>query len=263
MFQWYSKTEYTILRYLISKKIYFFTEEDLKNIFQEKQNIFSINIEKNTIRKLMSKLILKNKIWNLIKWVYFLKTWLNWEVLYNTWNLIIKYLWIIWWNKKLIYYFWWNIQANQFWLTEQIWTKYVIYNNIIVWKRSINWIQYLFRKIEKWFSSYINKKDGYNYSTIEQTIIDCLRDPWYIWWNFENIIRELKKNKNINIDLIIKLYKINNNKSWFKRFQYLLLKSWKQIKEIKSLKLNTNIRLNKKTNNDWILNSTWKILTFK
>lgn len=209
--RWLTKNEYIFLEYLKRKdlNIFLFDWEELNKFFENNKDFK----KKSIITNLLKKKYLSN-IW---KWIYIVNwTWIDFD------QLILLYLKKVSQKKKkkLKYYFWWIILANRFNLTEQIWNSYIVYNNVLTWIRKINWKSIVFKKIDNHFD--IFTKNKIKFSTIEQTIIDCIDSSEYIQWEYNNLIQVLEKNQNIDIKKIVDLYSRNNKKSWLKRFLYLL-----------------------------------------
>lgn len=209
--RWLTKNEYIFLEYLKRKdlNIFLFDWEDLNKFFENNKDFK----KKSIITNLLKKKYLSN-IW---KWIYIVNwTWIDFD------QLILMYLKKVSQKKKkkLKYYFWWLILANRFNLTEQIWNSYIVYNNVLTWIRKINWKSIVFKKIDNHFDIFTRK--WIKFSTIEQTIIDCIDSSEYIQWEYNNLIQILEKNQDIDIKKIIDLYSLNNKKSWLKRFLYLL-----------------------------------------
>lgn len=237
----YTKYEIFLLEYLERHKIYFFNKEDIDKIINNKnfESFFQKNIKWSSILK---SLIKKWNFWNLFRWIYFLKCTLNKYIIKKE-EMLLKYLQILSNWKKIKYYFWWNTIIYRSWIAENIWTKYIIYNNIYSWTRKIDWIVYYFRKINKYFETI--KRNSFYFSSINQTIIDYINSPWFIWYDFEKLIRFFRRNKEYDIDKINQLYILNKDKAWYKRFNYLLLQNWIKTKLEKSMKPQKTLYLEK------------------
>lgn len=235
--RWLNNFEILFIEYLKKNKLFIFDISNNKiELFFKLQNISK--------EKLITNLKRKKYLWNLTTWIYYLSR-INFDI--N--ELILIYLKIISKKRKKIlkYYFWWINSANEFWLTEQIWNWYIVYNNIISWIKNIDWKKVIFKKINKYYESMERKWKIY--ATINQTIIDTIESPDYIQNDYQNIIYSLENNKNINLDTIFKLYDLNNNKFWFKRLLYLLNFTSKSIPNYdKDLIIRRKITLSKKSN---------------
>lgn len=181
-------------------------------------------------------------LWNLYSWIYFIKIWDNQPTIEEK---IIEYLSIAskkYKIRKIKYYFWWPILINQYWISEQIWIDYVVYNNFLNWSRIIDWRMITFKKKSK-YSDYF-RRWWFQYWTIEQTIIDIIKNPEYIWYDYQKLFSFLITNKCYNIEKIISLYKKNVDKTWIKRFSIILEKIfWKKIKFENEYKVYKNIKL--------------------
>ena len=119
--RWLNNFEILFIEYLKENKLFIFDISNNKiELFFKLQNISK--------EKLITNLKRKKYLWNLTTWIYYLSR-INFDI--N--ELILIYLKIISKKRKklLKYYFWWINSANEFWLTEQIWNWYIVYNNII------------------------------------------------------------------------------------------------------------------------------------
>ncbi len=243
----YTRSELLLMKYLSLNNVYFFSIKTIDKILNENKNIFDKEIKWKTLIRSLTK---KWNFWNLLKWEYFFKIWINWITNLSSEQIIFEYLkreckW-----KQINYYLWWPILVNKFWISEQIWVKYIIYNNILKWKRIINWVSYLFKTINKFYETDV--VNWIQYASINQTIIDCINEPWYIWNDFQKLIDFFKWNKKYNIERINNLYILNKNTAWYKRFLYLTNLLWIKVDKDKKIYQSKNtIYLNK--NLKWMI----------
>jgi len=252
----YSKQEYYLKEFLTIQWKNIFTINDAIDVLWNKASAtFSL-------RNLRSKWLItkfnKNK--------YMFVDWNN--SLFNNFIAIQNIL-------KKPYYFWWMTLINDYWITEQMWAWDVVYNSEISWIKKVNWQKVEFIKTNYIFWIVMRKIPNTNLSypiaSLERIIIDCINNPWFLWWTYEKLIKYFKRNlQKINIKKVILYFKKMWNKSWLLRFLYLCEVSWLYTisdNELKKYLTTTYIYLNPlkidKKKENYYINSKYRLLIYK
>lgn len=155
------------------------------------------------LQKILDKFAPNYTISNLVsKW--FIIPIKRWKIYINKFSKEIVYPYIVWdlymWDD--LYVFWWLSIYNKYNLTEQIASKYTIYNTKFSWEKVIWKINFIFVKQRESFF-YWSKKEKFEWDTYyimsqERAFIQMLKENKIFnelpsWINKEKLLKMVKK----------------------------------------------------------------------
>ena len=177
-----------------------------KSIFLKEEMSTSFNFSSYQIRTVLKSLIKKWFIIPFSKGKYLVEFWDSNSSLNNTLNILCWENWYIWWTRVANLYFWY----------EQVEQKYVVFNEKLSWRRIIWTKEFLFIRKKVTKDMFIMK--NIKISNKEQSFIDLMNYPWFVWWDYEVLERAICS---CDVNKIKKLIMKYQNKTVMIRFLYI------------------------------------------
>ena len=225
--------------YLRNKQI--FSKEEFESFFWKK-----IYQKRKTLKSLLEK----KRILPLKQWLYIVNDW------FLVYEKIINFFcgnkWYIWWTRVANMYFWY----------EQLEQKLVIYNEKISERKIIGGKEFVFikKKLSN-IKTFQDKKSKLKYCSKEQSFIDFINYPWFIWWHYDLLFKTLKERK-IDTQKLLQIAKKTKNNANVIRILFMFHKVWIPFDEKDIVKYRANRYINFNVNwlNYWYKNSIFRLI---